>query len=204
MTCTKHHPKTRPIHEYLLKMAARRKRITGDCYSVFHTRRPRNVRTAARLDAALSMLRGGINAVWTLGEVRECILAIDNLRRTLGITRDEVHDCKYAQFCYMKKKFAMDLPRAVLSPAEARRLLDERCGFFRASEGLRAGISTQEQVRTWDPVCKVYPYGREEDAAEDADFVFTEVWGRPANEPLYVKARSFHGEESWEDGLPLD
>jgi hypothetical protein len=55
-----------------------------------------------------------------------------------------------------------------------------------------------EPAEGHDPFRRVYPYGEERQAAEDAAFLFFRVWGSPVNSRLYVSSASFSGAYEWE------
>ena len=55
----------------------------------------------------------------------------------------------------------------------------------------------------YDPVGKKYIYGDEREAAEDAAYIFYNVWGLAPETELLVTASAFGG-LAWEKGAPLE
>ena len=111
---------------------------------------------------------------------------------------------RFIQFCFRRRWFAMDLPRPTLFTAEAERLIRERDGFFREAERSDAGLSSIEQIMRFDPVFKKYVYGDEDTAAEDAAYIFFDLWRFPVDSRLYVTAAAFRGKKRWERNVPIE
>ena len=118
---------------------------------------------------------------------------------------DDKHGAgRTVQFCFEKDWFAADIPNTNLYPAEAERILKERRGFYREAERPDAGVTTDvADLVEFDPVGKKYIYGDEQEAAEDAAYVFFDVWGLPLDAELLVTASAFDGPD-WEKKRPLD
>lgn len=96
----------------------------------------------------------------------------------------------------------MDLPRQTLSFEEAMEVLWYRRGFFYGRERYRD--IPRKEVEDFDPFRRAYLYGDEEQAAEDAAFLFFRVWGLPVDSPLYVTSWSSDGKHKWERGTPVE
>ena len=108
------------------------------------------------------------------------------------------------QFCFEEKWFAIDVPSTNLCPDEAEKILKERRGFYREAEHPDAGVTTDvNELVQFDPVGKKYIYGDEREAAEDAAYVFYEVWGLAPDAELLVTASAFDG-PSWEKDVLLE
>ena len=90
------------------------------------------------------------------------------------------------QVLFKDKWFAIDLPNTTLSPAEAEKVLKERRGFYREAEHAESEVTKNaNDLVQFDPVGKKYIYGDEQEAAEDAAYMFYDVWGlEPAAELL--------------------
>ncbi len=110
---------------------------------------------------------------------------------------------RYVQFGFEGDRFLMDLPLGTLFEDEADEISAERIGFSWARQNENSAIS-EKHIEDFDPLQKFYRYGEERTAAEDAAFIFFEVWGVPANSRLYVSASSCHTFHSWERGEPIE
>jgi hypothetical protein len=105
---------------------------------------------------------------------------------------------RMVQICFHEDWFAIDIPNTNIYPREAQRLLSERQGFYREAETPDAGVTDVVNVVEFDPVGKRYTYGQEQEAAEDAAWIFFDLWGLVPNQPLYVSASSFKTNHKWE------
>ena len=110
---------------------------------------------------------------------------------------------RMVQLCFHEDWFAIDIPNTNIHPREAETLLRERQGFYREAEKPDADVTDVVNVVQFDPVGKRYIYGQEQEAAEDAAWVFFDLWGLQPNQPFYVSASSFKTEHRWEQDEPL-
>lgn len=110
---------------------------------------------------------------------------------------------RFIQFAFEDTHFYMDLPSTTLSREEGTRIARRRKKFFYLAdrEDMQAVIQQEEEeLRTHNPLCALYVYGKEDEAAEDMCFVFFDIWGLPTNSVLAVCAASFNGRHGWEQG----
>lgn len=110
---------------------------------------------------------------------------------------------RYVQFGFEEDRFLMDLPLGTLFMDEADDISARRSGFSWARQNGNPALS-EKDIEDFDPLQKFYRYGDERTAAEDAAFIFFEVWGIPANSRLFVSASSCHTPHSWERGEPFE
>lgn len=115
--------------------------------------------------------------------------------------REEDSPIRFVQFSFEKDWFCMDLPRDVLSFGEAMEVLWYRTGFFYLRDKPKFALRGEPEGH--DPFRKVYAYGDEESAAEDAAFLFFRAWELPVDSRLYVSSAAFSGEHEWERGVAL-
>ena len=111
---------------------------------------------------------------------------------------------RMVQFCFEEEWFAIDIPNTNCYPAEAEKLVKERPGFYREAEKPDANVTDVVNVVEFDPVGKRYAYGQEQEAAEDAAWVFFNLWGLPPATRLLASAASFHTEHQWEQDQPVE
>ena len=121
-----------------------------------------------------------------------------------GENQDPHDKPKMVQFCFEEKWFAIDVTSDILSPEDAARIVRERRGFYREAEHPEAGVTTDvNDLVQYDPVGKKYIYGDEREAAEDAAYIFYNVWGLAPETELLVTASAFGG-LAWDKGAPLE
>jgi len=121
-----------------------------------------------------------------------------------GPKNDRPQSPPMVQLCFKKKWFAIDVPNTNIRPADAERVVQERRGFYREVERPDAGVTTDvSDLVTFDPIGKKYIYGDEREAAEDAAYLFFDVWGLRTDAELLVTASSFDG-PTWERDVPLE
>ncbi len=106
---------------------------------------------------------------------------------------------RYVQFGFEEDRFLMDPPLGTLFVDEAEEIIAGRSGFSWARRNGNPAVS-EKDIEDFDPLQKFYRYGDEGTTAEDAAFIFFEVWGIPENSRLYVSASSCHTPHSWERG----
>ena len=76
--------------------------------------------------------------------------------------------------------------------------------FFREAERPDEGVSDSDDVETFEPICRKYIYGDEQQAADDAAYVLFDVMGVGPGQTLYVTASAFgDNEHDWEQAEPL-
>jgi hypothetical protein len=102
-----------------------------------------------------------------------------------------------AQFAFMEHGFYLDLPDTTLTPEEARQLVAERPGFDFALHNADKRMGE----RQYDPVQKQYRYGEQRAAAEDAAFVFFDLWRTPIDRWIKIHASTFEIGRRWERGF---
>jgi hypothetical protein len=121
-----------------------------------------------------------------------------------GANQDPSTSPRMVQFRFDGKWFAIDIPSTNLCPDEAERILKERRGFYREAEHPEVGVTTNvNDLVRFDPIGKKYIYGDEREAAQDAAYVFYDVWGLTPDTEMLVTAAAFNG-PSWEKDVPLE
>ena len=143
-------------------------------------RQPRGARTVEDDQAAAAEEERD----WVFESEEECDAAI---ARMTGIPDDN----RYLQFGFMKKTFHMDLPNNTLAAGEAARLLERRHGFFYLRSRRWWFLSYEEWrdvVRDFNPVQKEYLNSDTRSAAEDAAWIWFDLWRFPVERPLYYRA----------------
>jgi hypothetical protein len=120
-----------------------------------------------------------------------------------GSDQDSQVDAKMVQFCFREKWFAIDVPNTYLCPEEAEKILRKRRGFYREAANPETGVTKNvNDLVQFDPIGRKYIFGDEREAAEDAAYVFYDVWGLEPDAELLVTASSFEG-PSWEKDVVL-
>ncbi len=115
--------------------------------------------------------------------------------------REDDSPIRFVQFSFERDWFCMDLPRDALSFPEAMEVLWHRTGFFYLRD--KPQFTLYGEPEGHDPFRKIYLYGDEGSAAEDAAFLFFRAWELPVDSRLYVSSASFGTEHVWERGTPL-
>ena len=88
-------------------------------------------------------------------------------------------------------------------PEEAEKILRKRRGFYREAANPETGATKNvNDLVQFDPIGRKYIFGDEREAAEDAAYVFYDVWGLEPDAELLVTASSFEG-PSWEKDVVL-
>ena len=105
---------------------------------------------------------------------------------------------RYAQIGFHGDWFYLELPNAILFPAEAQRLIQERPGFFYLqdrpdSPSAFSADSWTKLVRDWNPVQKCYRAGDKMGAATDLAYVWFTLWKVPVEWLFQVKMSYFAG-----------
>jgi hypothetical protein len=91
----------------------------------------------------------------------------------------------------------------------------DQAGFFAAGERDQApaqGLLLRQptklpraEIEKYDPFRKVYVYGEEQTAADDAAFIFFEIWRFPVYARFYVTAAAYgEGTPNWEWRVPIE
>ncbi len=109
---------------------------------------------------------------------------------------------RFVQYSFEADFFCLDLPVDTLRREEAKQILRDRTGFFWLRERPEFRLY-HEDVQGHDPFRKVYHYGDEPAAAQDAAYLFFTLWRLPTDSRLYVSAAPFGGSERWEYGKPI-
>lgn len=99
----------------------------------------------------------------------------------------------------MDSGFYLDLPDTTLTPDEAKRAVAERPGFGFALNNPQKRLGE----RQYDPVQRQYQYAEQRTAAEDAAYVFFDLWATPLNAWIKVQASAFEGNPRWERGFSM-
>ena len=116
------------------------------------------------------------------------------IRRRLGGA-----ETRFVQFAFSEHQFYLDLPDVTLTPEEAGRAVAERAGFIFALDK----PEPRPGERRYDPVQRTYGYGDPRAAAEDAAYVFFDLWGTPLEAWIKVEASAFDGRRRWERGFSM-
>jgi hypothetical protein len=101
------------------------------------------------------------------------------------------------QFAFMECGLYLDLPDTTLTPEEAKRVVAERPGFDFALKNPQTRLGE----RQFDPVQRQYQYTEQRAAAEDAAYVFFDVWRILLDAWMKVRASAFEVERRWERGF---
>ena len=103
-------------------------------------------------------------------------------------------DTRFVQFAFSQSGLYLDLPDTTLTPGEAKRAVAERPGFGYALDK----PEKRPAERQFDPVQRQYTYADKRAAAEDAAYVFFDLWQVPLYEWIKVEASTFEGPKQWE------
>ena len=105
---------------------------------------------------------------------------------------------RIVQFAFMTGGFYLDLPDSTLTPEESR-VAVQRPGFgFALDNPLK-----RPDERQHDPIQRQYQYSEQRAAAEDAAFVFFDLWQMPLDAWFKVHAAAFEGSRKWERGFSM-
>ena len=109
--------------------------------------------------------------------------------------RPRIGDSKtrIVQFAFMASGFYLDLPDTSITPEEAKAAA-QRPGFGFALNNLQKRLGE----RQFDPVQRRYGYADQRAAAEDAAFVFFDLWHTPLDAWIKVTASAFEVSRRWE------
>lgn len=189
------------FHGYLETMHHRsHAEAEGFCFMLFETSFSREgsvrPRKAARSPGRALVSVGGGAGAFTPDE-RSFLDALD------AEMDEEYPFVRYVQFGFAEHRFFMDLPLLTLFDDEAAEITAGRNGFSWARRNAKP-FASKKDIEAFDPLQKSYWYADERTAAEDAAFIFFEVWGFPANSRLYVSASSCHTFHKWESGEPFE
>lgn len=94
---------------------------------------------------------------------------------------------RIVQFAFMESGFYLDLPDTSLTREEGKRAVAERPGFGYALDNAHKRLGE----RQFDPVQRQYGYADKRSAAEDAAYVFFDLWQLPLDVWIKVEARAF-------------
>jgi hypothetical protein len=106
---------------------------------------------------------------------------------------------RVVQFAFMDGGFYLDLPDTTLTPEEAKRAVAERPGFRYALDNPQKRLGE----RQFDPVQQQYRYADRRAAAEDAAYVFFDLWQLPLGAWIKVEASAFEVPRRWERGFSM-
>ncbi|WP_428940030.1 hypothetical protein [Fontivita pretiosa] len=111
---------------------------------------------------------------------------------------------RYVQFAFEPKWFCLDLPKQTLSKPEAARILRDRSGFFWLRDHPEFRIKGEgDEVDYFDCFRKVYVHGDARCAAEDAAYIFFDLWKFPLDWRFCVTASTFNGRVHFERDRPM-
>ncbi len=116
------------------------------------------------------------------------------IRRRIGGSKTRI-----VQFAFMENGFYVDLPDTTLTPEEAQQLVAERPGFGFALDNALKRFGE----RQYDPVQRQYPYTEQRAAAEDAAYVFFDLWRTSLDAWIKVHASAFEVDRRWERGFSM-
>jgi len=114
--------------------------------------------------------------------------------------RPRIGDSKtrIVQFAFMSSGFYLDLPDTSITPEEARAAV-QRPGFGYALNNPQKRLGERQH----DPVQRQYQYADQRVAAEDAAFVFFDLWHTPLDAWVKVQASAFEVSRRWEPGFAM-
>jgi hypothetical protein len=106
---------------------------------------------------------------------------------------------RIVQFAFLKSGFYLDLPDTTLTPEEAKQAVAERPNFDFALNRTQKNAGE----RRFDPVQRHYEYSEQGDAAQDAAYVFFDLWQLSLDAWIKVEASTFAGPRRWERGFSM-
>jgi len=116
------------------------------------------------------------------------------IRRRIGGSTTRI-----VQFAFTANGFYIDIPDTSMTPEEARRAVAERPRFGFALDNRLKTLGE----RQYDPVQRHYHYGEGRAAAEDAAYVFFNLWQIPVDASIKVRAAAFEVKRHWERGFSM-
>lgn len=191
----------RQVEDYLSLMARRvcRERV-GDAFAVMDEEVPgagacksERVKAARALVPALVAVGGRLDSTGAPELVGGADPEDD---------RPDRRQPRFMQFAFCERWFFMEMTSSTLTPGEAARALDDRSGFRYAGTSQPFCYSTR-LVRRHDPFCKQLLYGDEGLAAEDACWIWFDLWKLPLDTVFLVRAATFGVGRQFEQGLRL-
>jgi len=201
--------KTRRVAQFAgwLKAAAARARAGdhGDWFLRFsecegdgaESRQLRERRKVAVPQAAAVGGAGGMTAGGFVGGFAEFELPDEGWRK------DDSGE-RFIQFAFAGPLFCVDMPMPTLAKAEAQRILTERSGFRYMADWRKFPMYSPKAVRAFNPVDKLYMCGDEAAAAEDAAFIFFDVWNFPVDWKFFVTACAFNSKARLAKDAPME
>ena len=108
-------------------------------------------------------------------------------------------ETRIVQFAFTPTDFYLDLPDTTLTLDEAKHAVATRPGFAFA---LHKPLKTLGE-RQFDPVQRPYNYSQLRTAAEDAAYVFFDLWQTPLDAWITVEAAAFKESTNWEHDLSM-
>ena len=106
---------------------------------------------------------------------------------------------RIVQFAFTENGFYLDLPDTTLTLDEAKLAVAERPGFGFALNKSKKRLGE----RQFDPVQRQYQYAQHRIAAEDAAYVFFDLWKAPLDAYIMVSAATFETSHRWETDFSL-
>lgn len=105
---------------------------------------------------------------------------------------------RIVQFAFSASGFYVDLPDTSVTLQEAQ-VVAQRPGFGFALDNPQKRLGELQ----FDPVQRQYQYTQQEAAAEDAAFVFFDLWHTPLDAWIKVEAAAFEVARRWERGFSM-
>ena len=108
-------------------------------------------------------------------------------------------DTRIVQFAFEASQFFLELPDTTITIEEAKQAVAARPGFGYA---LDKPVKTAA-ARQFDPIERRYLYSEQPIAAEDAAYLFFDLWRTPLDAWITVDASAFQSPETWEQGFSM-
>ena len=108
-------------------------------------------------------------------------------------------ETRIVQHAFEANDFYIDLPDTTMTLEEAQQAVADRPGFMYALDKPRKTLGE----RQFDPVQQHYLYSEQAIAAEDAAYVFFDLWRTPLDAWIKVEAAAFASSQSWETGFSI-
>lgn len=183
--------RTRQI-ERVLRLASDLRRLDpgGDAFLILDEARPAEGAGGARRKSAAA--RPARSLVAAVAGESSIYTAPEPWREPEQDPRDHDGAPRFMQFWFSRDWFFIDLPRTTLTATESERLFGERTGFRFVGTGAPPHYSA-ETVRVFNPVVKLFLHRDERLAAEEAAFIWFDLWRFPSESPLLATARARDG-----------
>lgn len=119
------------------------------------------------------------------------------------VWRPDDKNPRFVQFAFVPKWFCLDLPRQTLAQSEAQVILRDLTSFFHVKDRPEFRLSG-EPIDGFDPLRKIYLYGDETAAADDAARIFFDIWKFPVDWKFSMTAAAFSGKARFETDRELN